>query len=128
MSKAHAEHNEKLGLVIDALNNYDDWVVTTAFYACIHFVEYKLFPLTENGTTYHTFNKYYNDIILAGGKRTSKHNVKLSLVKSYLPAVGANYKRLMDNCFTARYNNYLVGKTLSQIAVSDMGYIKSACI
>lgn len=129
MRKQHAEHNESLCYKIIPLNDYDDWVVTTAFYACIHFVEHKLFPLTENGTSYVTFNKYYNDTIIATGKRgVSKHTLKMELVKIYLPTVGSHYKRLMDNCLTARYNNYRIGKTLSQIAVTDMTSIKAACI
>ena len=126
--KLHAEHNEDLCSKIIALNNFDDWVVTTAFYACIHYVEHKLFPFHENGVNYLTFNKYYNDTIIAKGKRTSKHNLKFDLVKIHLSPVGANYKRLMDNCLTARYSNYRIGKTLAQIAVADMAKVKAACI
>lgn len=128
MRKQHAEHNESLCHKIIALNDYDDWVVTTAFYACIHFVEHKLFPLTENDIVYDTFNKYYNETVISRGKRISKHNLKFSLIKTYLPAVGANYKRLMDSCATARYSNYRIGKTLAQIAIDDMSKVKSICI
>lgn len=126
-SKLHAEHNEDLCTKIISLNDFDDWVITTAFYACIHYVEHKLFPLSENGINYPTFNRYYNDTVIASGKRTSKHTLKFNLVKAHLSTVDVNYKRLMDNCLTARYSNYRIGKTLAQIAISDMAKVKSAC-
>jgi hypothetical protein len=128
MRLQHAEHNEEICAKIDALTGFDDWVVTTAFYACIHFVEHRLFPLTEQGITYPTFNKYYNDTVLSKSRNLSKHNLKLQLVNSYIPKVYPNYKRLMDNCLTARYKNYRIGKILSQIAITDMSSIKAECI
>lgn len=126
--KLHAEHNEKVCREIINLAGYDDWIITTAFYTCIHYVEHKIFPLTEAGTTYDTFNRYYNNIILSKAKRISKHQLKVNLVYSYLPSVGDCYKRLFDNCYTARYNNYKIGATLSKIAIEDMEKVKLACI
>ena len=128
MHKLHAEHNEELCKKIVALNDYDDWVVTTAFYSCIHYVEHKIFPFNDGVTTYNTFDQYFASKVISGGLRKSKHNLKLDLVKTHLAPVSTHYKRLMDNCFTARYKNYRVGKTLAQIAVNDLAKIKSACI
>lgn len=124
----HADHNEELCQKIVSLTKYDDWVVTTAFYACIHYVEHKIFPLVEGGKTYSTFDHYFNAKVIASGKRQSKHSLKLDLVTTYLGPVMANYKRLMDNCFTARYKNYRIGKTLADIAVTDLAAIKTVCI
>jgi hypothetical protein len=128
MRKAHAEHNEELCSKVNALGGYDDWVVTTAFYSSIHFVEHKLFPLTEQSVTYPDFNNYYHHTVFLKKRNTSKHNLKLQLVNSYLPKVYANYKRLMDNCMTARYKNYRIGVTLSGIALTDLQKIKAECI
>lgn len=128
MHLQHAEHNEELCEKINELKEYDDWVVTTAFYSCIHFVEHRLFPLNEQNVTYQTFDKYYNDTVLSKSRKTSKHATKLRLVESYLPKVYPHYRRLMDNCMTARYRNYRIGKTLSSIAISDMKAVKTECL
>jgi hypothetical protein len=124
MRKQHAEHNEQLCLKINQLTGYNDWVITTAFYACIHYVEHKLFPLTVNGVTYATFDSYYH----AQSGNASKHKIKLNLVTQYLPTMGSNYRRLKDLCHTARYSNYRMGSALSSIALKDMASIKAACI
>ena len=43
MKLAHGQHNEMLSDHLLMLENgkYNDWTVTTAFYACIHFVDHK---------------------------------------------------------------------------------------
>ena len=128
MRKEHGEHNEELCEKIQNLTGYDDWVITTAFYACIHFVEHKLFPLTEGSATYQTFDKYYHDTVRTQGKHIDKHSTKHQLVKANLPAIANNYKRLMDNCFKARYRNYRMGHVLSEIALKDMKAVKAECI
>jgi hypothetical protein len=128
MSKDHGEHNEELCEKIENITGFDDWVITTAFYACIHFVEYKLFPLTIGQTTYQTFDKFYHDTVRTQGKKADKHSTKHLLVKNNLPAVANNYKRLMDNCFKARYRNYRMGSLLAEIAIKDMKAVKQACV
>ena len=129
MRLQHAEHNEKLCRIIQALpDDYNDWVVTTAFYSCIHFVEHKLFPLTINGTTYKNFNSYYRAFFVNTNNSLSKHEAKIELVETYLVTVSSNYRWLFDACMNARYRNYIVSDMHATIAVQTMTLIKKACI
>ena len=132
MRLQHAEHNEKLCLLIKALpqspENYNDWVVTTAFYTCIHLVEHKLFPLEINGFNYKKFNNYYHSFYVNTNNSLSKHEAKIVLVETYLSNVSSNYRWLFDACMNARYINYIVPNTIATIAVQTMEIIKKACI
>ncbi len=58
MRKKHAKYNELLCEVLAEDGRWDDWVVTTAFYSAMHFVEFKLFPMREAGTSYPAFEQY----------------------------------------------------------------------
>lgn len=129
MRLQHAEHNKKLCLIIQSLpDNYNDWVVTTAFYSCIHFVEHKLFPLTVNGVTYKNFNTYYHAFFVSTNNSLSKHEAKIELVETYLVTVSSNYRWLFDACMNARYRNYIVSNMHATIAVQTMEIVKKACI
>lgn len=129
MRLQHARHNEDLCLIIKALpDNYNDWVVTTAFYACIHFVEHKMFPLEINSTTYKNFNSYYHAFFVNTNNSLSKHEAKIELVEIYIRNVSSNYRWLYDTCMTARYKNYMLSNMIADLAVQTMGLIKKACI
>ena len=39
---SQAQHNEKLGETLKQSLLYKDWLITTAFYAAVHYVEYEL--------------------------------------------------------------------------------------
>jgi len=66
MRKEHAEHNESLCELLLNNGNYNDWVITTAFYSAIHFVRHKIFPLdkydpqTGSQESFSNFNDYLN--------------------------------------------------------------------
>jgi hypothetical protein len=130
MRLKHAEHNEELCKIIKALpgNKYNDWVVTTAFYSCIHFVEHKLFPLTLNGNIYKNFNSYYHAFYVNTHNSLSKHEAKIELVDAYLTKVSSNYRWLFDACMNARYKNYMVTDSIANIAEQTMDIVKKACI
>lgn len=129
MKFEHGEHNEGLS---DILLNYqdkpyNDWVVTTSFYACIQFVEHKIFPREIDGEQYDNFNEYcdYQHNVLKN--RTSKHDLKTQLVKKFIPAVHAQYRHLKDLCFNSRYNNYIVSDNKATSANITMKVIKRNC-
>lgn len=130
MRLKHGEHNESLCNIIQGLPNseYNDWVVTTAFYACIHFVEHKLFPLTINNTTYKNFNSYYRSFFVNTNNSISKHEAKIELVEIYLTNVSSNYRWLFDACMNARYKDYIVSDMVANISAQTMVLIKKACI
>ena len=76
----------------------------------MHFVYEKLFPLTEKGTTFSSFDQYYASIYArkGPGDKLSKHEATVDMVKSHLPVIASYYRLLKDSCHNARYRNYVV--------------------
>ena len=126
MRKQHGQHNLDLTEIIFNNSGFNDWVVTTAFYSSVHFVEYALFPLIEDGFEYVTFNDYWD--IKFRPKKVTKHGCKTKLVRTYLRSVSTQYRNLLDDCNTARYNDYNVNDLISLRAKMAATEIKTACL
>lgn len=126
----HAKHNE---LACNSILNlkgekFFDWVVTTAFYSCIHFVEHKLFPLQEVGKSFSTFNEYYNFSKSQNPKfGIDKHSFKSKLVRKYLTPISKDYEFLMNQCHTYRYSEYNVTEVMARLCVDKMNAIRDYC-
>jgi hypothetical protein len=72
-SFAHGEHNEKACDLLALNQGFPDWVITTAFYASLHFVTSKIFPFdytVKTGTTL----KF--EISLHGKNSKATHQIK----------------------------------------------------
>lgn len=108
MRKKHAIHNQEVCDFLLTSNKFNDWVITTAFYAALHFVQHEIFPLTDRKKTYNDLNEYYGKVLKKQNKRLSKHFATIQLVNSKIPKCSAYYRWLHDACMTARYNNYIV--------------------
>lgn len=125
----HAQHNEKACMRIDDLQDFPDWVITTAFYSAIHYIQFKIFPLTDhNGkgiVIYKSFVEY--DKAENPIRTDSRHKVILKLVKKYCPQIEPEYRSLFDTCLTARYSNYKVIPDATVKAKEDLLIIKSYC-
>jgi hypothetical protein len=76
--RLHAERNKKLCQKLLDDKNYNDWVVTTAFYSAIHFTQHQIFPLQVGEDEFETFNAYYN--FLDFKFRKSKHEEQYQLI------------------------------------------------
>ena len=63
MKKQHAIHNEEVCDFLLTSKKFNDWVVTTAFYSSLHFVQFELFPLTDDGQKYTDFNIYFSKVL-----------------------------------------------------------------
>jgi hypothetical protein len=124
MRKAHGQHNLDLTNILIQNSSYNDWVITTAFYSCVHFVEHALFPLIEHGIEYPDFNDFWNRT----SRHTSKHSCKKALVWKYLRTVGAKYRDLFDECNNSRYNDYNVSLSDAKSALNKANAIKAACL
>ena len=125
MRKKHAEHNESVCEFLAADGRWDDWVVTTAFYSAVHFIEFKLFPLKEAGTRYPAFEQYYE-----GTKKTynqSPHMRRKRLVLAKIPDAYDGYVFLMDAAMTARYRNYYIQKSTADLAREHLKTVKFHC-
>lgn len=95
--KAHALHNEDVYRFLKEEKEFIDWRVTTAFYASLHFVEHKLFPLTTTfagkENSFESIEEYRNFF----GKR-SKHQAASMRSRITLKDATPDIK----NCLTCR--------------------------
>ncbi|CAN5168941.1 hypothetical protein BH09BAC5_BH09BAC5_10150 [soil metagenome] len=122
MKKEHGEHNRKLCDHLLSRGDYNDWVVTTAFYSAIHFIEHKLFPLDYGGKTLSDINSANNFI-----RTRSKHETRALLVGMYLSSQSADYAYLEKNCKNARYVNYKVNPETAKNAKAMLVKIETEC-
>jgi hypothetical protein len=124
-----AEHNQDACLKLDTVGCFPDWVVTTAFYSAVHYIQYKLFPLTGHDGTklvmHQTFIDYNETVNPHNSK--SRHNIMLMLVKHHAKNIEPEYRALYDNCLTARYSDYRISPDVATMSKEDLASIKSYC-
>lgn len=123
MSKTQALHNEEACNYLHSSNKFNDWVITTAFYSALHFVQYEIFPLNINKTTFEDLNQYYNNTIKS--KPLSKHTTTIHLVNSKIPKASPYYRWLHDACMNARYMNFNVSYSKANKAKQYLSLIKN---
>ena len=123
MKKLHAEHNEKLCEQLIKEGKYNDWVITTAFYSAIHFIDHKLFPLEHDDTIYYDMGE-----VRARRNSKSKHLARKEIVAECLPEQVSNYDFLDKNCRTARYVSYVVAPKKAQMAFQRLSQLKKECL
>lgn len=100
--RAHARHNEEVFTHLRDNTEYTDWVITTAFYSAVHYVESYLFPFEDyDGSTFKTIHEYHTKQPFS-----SKHQSRDQLVKIKMNEVHGAYKRLNNLSKTARYKDY----------------------
>lgn len=129
--KDHADHNKKLcDLLLKGepnganKNKFNDWVVTTAFYSSLHFVEHHIFPLEHGDAEYNSFAEFYNS--RGEHERSSQHRERLKLVRKYMPTIKDHYGMLMDLCGNARYKCYKVSEEKAKKARLYLTLIEAA--
>lgn len=129
MKFEHGEHNEKLcnHLLEQTPGTFNDWVVTTAFYACIHFVEHKIFPSKIDDEDFDCFEDYCDHQHNKVKNSMSKHSLKADLVKKRIPGVSSQYRWLKEACMNSRYTNYIVSDDKAKSSNIIMKKIKEAC-
>jgi hypothetical protein len=127
--KAHALHNEDVYRFLKEEKEFIDWRVTTAFYASLHFVEHKLFPLTTTfagkENSFESIEEYRNFF----GKR-SKHQARIHAVKNNIKRCHTGYKELFDLSMQARYRKYHFSNfnRVDQKIERCLNNIKQACL
>lgn len=127
-SLQHAKHNEEVCNHLFIVPSYTDWVITTAFYSSLHYVSYKIFPLTVtvggSTVTHQTFDSY-----VAGTPNSAKkHKVLSELVQQHCPIALSRYNQLKDLSWTARYKEYRQTTGLAALAKQRMEEIRDICI
>lgn len=123
--KTQAKHNEDLCELLLKNGKFSDWVITSAFYSALHYVEHEIFPLIDGTKSYSNFEEYYSLKHTSGNP--NKHNVRKQLVAKHIPNCSADYNWLHDNCFNARYNDYNVSPTFAKVAKEKLDSLKSKC-
>ncbi|MDR2591321.1 MAG: hypothetical protein LBC59_00745 [Chitinispirillales bacterium] len=124
----HALHNEKVCKYLNKKPENADWVITTAFYAALHFVRSKIFPFTATvdgkDITIADFNSYCLKKQISSGK----HRALFELVEEKMPQLADKFNHLKDISWTARYNRYEYTREVSNFALEELDAIKSQCL
>ena len=122
-SLKHAEHNENTcNYLASDKNMHNDWVITTAFYAALHYLRHKIFPSIINVAT---FEDYCTQESIYG----KKHKVMRNLVEDNCSDdIAAAYNQMLDISFTARYSKYKYGSKIAKLAQKRLISIKNYSI
>ncbi len=120
--KEQAIRNQALSNELFAGKIYYDWVITTAFYSAIHFVEESLLPSKVNGQAC----KNISEVKRAYGQ-AGRHAARERLVFDKLPKIGPFYRWLDDQSRNSRYVSYKVDKEVAKKALEYLEKIKKAC-
>lgn len=125
----HAIHNEIVCNYLDLNKDFADWIITTSFYAALHYVSYLIFPfeasalgkkiIIENIDHHSNFDN---------PKRKSKHELLSDLVSKKCPAISEEYDWLLDMSMTARYKYYQHDIEIANKARNLMQTIKKKCV
>lgn len=130
MSQKHAEHNKKACEFLKDSKLFNDWVITTAYYSALHFMQSELFPGTyenpRNGKmkSYDNFDKYHRD-----STDISKHGLLLQLVEENVDTdeVIDGFTSLKELCWTARYSNYTFSEEIANECFENLERIAEYC-
>ena len=121
--KDHGEHNKNLCDELFKSTKYNDWVLTTAFYSSIHYIDYALFPLIDNGKTFISVDSSCQHF-----RAHSRHDCRKKLVTKFMASQLDNYNYLDKNCRNARYVNYIVSSSKATQAKEKVELIIKACL
>jgi hypothetical protein len=131
-SREHAIHNAKACRYLADHSGFSDWVITTAFYSALHWINYHLFPHTEtdgrgNPIMFEDFDQYLMWRYSNRFRSLTPHKTRIDLVDRECPAISAKYRSLHDTCRTARYVDYKVGQKLATKAIKSLEEITKLC-
>lgn len=125
MKKDHAEHNERVCSFLFKEDKYHDWVVTTAFYSALHFVQHEVFPLKLDSITYQSFESYYNGHFKNIKNKPNRHVATINLTYAHIDGeAGEIYKWLHDTCRTARYRSFKTSPEVAKLSKDRLSVLK----
>jgi hypothetical protein len=127
-SKEHAEHNEEVFNYLKEKEEFADWALITAFYAAVHYVDSKIFPIKKiiagHKTTFPTLDSYY---LQSNAK--SKHALRIKLIREKGLGISGEFKWLFDQRKTYQYHNKPVPNPsiFLEATAKKLEAIKDAC-
>lgn len=128
-SFAHGEHNEKACDLLSVNQGFPDWVITTAFYASLHFVTSKIFPFTYTVNTGTSLQ--FNDIAawqkFKNYGSNKRHELIKDLVGVHCGKIASEYEWLLNSSWNARYHSHAHPPEIVNRARTYMSRIKSHC-
>lgn len=117
------ERNQTLSNLLLEGKLYYDWVVTTAFYSAIHFVEDFALPTEINGRNCDDIADVKN-AFQTEGRHAARERLVFAKIDSY---VGVRYKWLDDHSRNARYKTYKAQPAEALKAQEYLNYIYKHC-
>ncbi|GAA0194870.1 hypothetical protein GCM10009122_58720 [Fulvivirga kasyanovii] len=121
--KAHGERNKTLSHELLEGKKYYDWVITTAFYSAIHFVEDKILPCEISSRICNNISE-----VKAAYKMNGRHSSRERLVFDHFPiGIAVKYKWLDDKSRYSRYTTFKVTPTEADKAQQYLLEIHEAC-
>lgn len=120
--KTHGQRNQALSEELLKGKVYYDWVITTAFYSAIHYVEDKILPCELESKQCKNINDVKNAFGMDG-----RHSSRERLVWRFLPKVAAQYKWLDDQSRYSRYTTYKITPAQANKANQYLTEIQHEC-
>jgi uncharacterized protein (UPF0332 family) len=120
-----AHHNLKACEYLYNATEYPDWVITTAFYSALHFVNAILFPLEESGTRYNNIDTYCQR-----NKKNNEsiHSITTALIRKYHPSISIKYADMKNASQAARYLDYKQPSIIVAKVKRNLEAIEKYCI
>ena len=130
----HASHNLNAHNFIKKEGKFNDWEVTTAFYASLKFFEGCLFPESYNHPdiskqktvefeSYNSYRTMFNRFVRGTPHEAMKHFVKNNTNED----IWFSYRELYDVCHHSRYKNYIIKSEDLIIAQESLEEIRLYC-
>jgi len=121
--KVFGERNKSLSDQLLGEKLYYDWVITTAFYSSIHFVEDKIFPTKVSSVDCNCIADVKKAYKVAG-----RHEARERLVYDKLGTyVGVRYKWLDDRSRYSRYETFKFQPADALKAQEYLNFIQKEC-
>lgn len=129
MKKKHAIHNAEACELLYKDGNFPDWVVTTAFYSALHFVQHEIFPQKVGLINYTSFENYYNGHFNNRRNKPSRHQATINRVYADLgDDLGDIYKWLHDTCRIARYHNFKTDPAIAELSKTRLKELRDSMV
>lgn len=127
--RTHAEHNEAVCTYLQQREEFADWIITTAFYSALHWVEYLIFPYAGTDKVFQSLDEY-----VVHQRRTnpayslSHHETRVRLFEANNRIAGAQFRWLKDLSRKSRYDTHLYAPTIVPLVRQNLTNIREFCI